>query len=206
MTSSGSPADCPTRRRDRATSCSLSARSPRFRNLRFASENEDRGVFRSRGRARALSRLAKRDRGSDLSGRPLYARDGGAIKPGYNAELDELRAIQDHSKEYLLALEQREREKTGIKTLRVGYNRVFGYYIEVSKGASALVRDEFGYIRKQTLSNTERFITPELKEMETKTSGRGKIPGARNRTFNSVRDRAKRRALASAPGKNHFRA
>ena len=124
---------------------------------------------------------------------PLYARDGGAIKPGYNAELDELRAIQDHSKEYLLALEQREREKTGIKTLRVGYNRVFGYYIEVSKGASALVRDEFGYIRKQTLSNTERFITPELKEMETKIlQAAEKSLALEIELFNSVRDRAKK--------------
>jgi DNA mismatch repair protein MutS len=70
------------------------------------------------------------------------------------------------SKDYLLSLEAAERERTGIKNLRVGYNRVFGYYIEVSKGNAQNVKDEFGYIRKQTLSNAERFITQELKEKE----------------------------------------
>lgn len=123
---------------------------------------------------------------------PLYARDGNVIKPGYHAELDELRAVQDHSKDYLLALEQREREKTGIKTLRVGYNRVFGYYIEVSKGASDRVRDEFGYIRKQTLSNTERFITSELKDMETKIlQAAEKELALELELFTAVRDQAK---------------
>lgn len=98
---------------------------------------------------------------------PFSAKDGGVIKNGYNEKLDELKNINSDSKEYLLSLEARERERTGIKNLKVGFNKVFGYFIEVSKGNSELVKDEFGYIRKQTLSNAERFITQELKEKET---------------------------------------
>ncbi|MDD3170988.1 MAG: DNA mismatch repair protein MutS [Bacilli bacterium] len=97
---------------------------------------------------------------------PFSVKDGGVIKVGYNDELDKLRDINSSSKDYLLKLEATERERTGIKNLKVGFNRVFGYYIEVSKGNSSLVKDEFGYIRKQTISNAERFITQELKEKE----------------------------------------
>ena len=98
---------------------------------------------------------------------PFSVKDGNVIKSGYHEELDKIRNINLDSKDYLLSLEAKERERTGIKNLRVGFNRVFGYYIEVSKGSSAYVKDEFGYIRKQTLSNAERFITQELKEKET---------------------------------------
>ncbi len=98
---------------------------------------------------------------------PFSAKDGGVIKKGYNEKLDELMNINSDSKEYLLSLEQRERERTGIKNLKVGFNKVFGYYIEISKGSCPLVKDEFGYIRKQTLTTGERFITQELKEKET---------------------------------------
>lgn len=97
---------------------------------------------------------------------PFIVKDGGVIKAGYNAELDKLKEINASSKDYLLTLETTERERTGIKSLKVGFNRVFGYYIEVSKGNAVHVKDEFGYIRKQTLSNAERFITEELKEKE----------------------------------------
>lgn len=97
---------------------------------------------------------------------PLTLRDGGIIKEGFSEKLDELRMIDTHGQSWLSDFEIQERERTGIKNLRVGYNRVFGYYIEVSKGNSALVKDEFGYDRKQTLANTERFITPLLKEKE----------------------------------------
>ncbi|MDY0074765.1 MAG: DNA mismatch repair protein MutS [Acholeplasmataceae bacterium] len=97
---------------------------------------------------------------------PLSLKDGGIIKEGFNQKLDELRDITLHGQEWLSDFEVEERERTGIKNLRVGYNRVFGYYIEVSKGNSALVKDEFGYERKQTLTNSERFITPKLKEKE----------------------------------------
>ncbi len=98
---------------------------------------------------------------------PFSAKDGGVIKSGYHIELDKLRDVNASSKDYLLTLEASERERTGIKNLKVGFNRVFGYYIEVSKGSCAHVKDDFGYIRKQTLSNAERFITEELKEKET---------------------------------------
>jgi len=97
---------------------------------------------------------------------PITLRDGGIIKEGFSEKLDELRMIDTHGQSWLSDFEVQERERTGIKNLRVGYNRVFGYYIEVSKGNSALVKDEFGYDRKQTLANTERFITPLLKEKE----------------------------------------
>lgn len=93
-------------------------------------------------------------------------KDGGVIKTGYNEELDNIRNIESTNKDYLLNLELREREKTGIKTLKVGYNRVFGYYIEITKSYLSQVKDEFGYIRKQTTSTAERFITQELKERE----------------------------------------
>ena len=97
---------------------------------------------------------------------PFSSKDPGVIKEGYNQELDELRVINKNSKDYLLQLEQKERERTGIKLLKVGYNRVFGYYIEVPRGSVNLVKDEFGFIRKQTLTTGERYITQELKEKE----------------------------------------
>lgn len=97
---------------------------------------------------------------------PLSIKEGNFIVDGYNSELDELRYIRDHGKDWLASFEQKERERTGIKMLKVGYNRVFGYYIEVTKGSLNLVLDEFEYTRKQSLTNAERFITPELKEME----------------------------------------
>jgi len=97
---------------------------------------------------------------------PYTIKDGNMIKSGFNAELDEIISISSNNKDFLLSLEQKERERSGIKNLRVGYNKVFGYYIEVSKGNIPLVKDELGYIRKQTLSNAERYITQELKERE----------------------------------------
>ena len=100
---------------------------------------------------------------------PLSVRDGGMIAEGYSAELDELRQIGSHGKEYLAGLESRERERTGIKNLKVGYNRVFGYYIEVTKSFYDHV--PYDYVRKQTLANAERFITDELKTLESKILG-----------------------------------
>lgn len=93
-------------------------------------------------------------------------KDGGVIKEGYSEELDTIKNISSKNKDFLINLEKREREKTGIKTLKVGYNKVFGYYIEITKSYLGLVKDEFGYIRKQTTSNSERYITEELKERE----------------------------------------
>lgn len=97
---------------------------------------------------------------------PATIGDGGVFKDGYHDELDQARQIQNHGQEFIAALEAKEKEKTGIKTLKIGYNRVFGYYIEISKMAAKEVQDEWGYIRKQTLTNNERFITQELKEKE----------------------------------------
>ena len=95
---------------------------------------------------------------------PFTVREGGMIRPGYNEEIDRLREIMTGGKGMLSGIEAREKEKTGIKNLRVGYNRVFGYYIEVAKGQIDLVPDT--YIRKQTLVNGERYITEELKDLE----------------------------------------
>ena len=97
---------------------------------------------------------------------PITIREGYLIKDGYNKELDELKAIRSGGKDFIASLEEQEREKTGIKTLKVGYNKVFGYYIEVSKGQVGLVKEEYGYERRQTLANAERFISPLLKEKE----------------------------------------
>ena len=97
---------------------------------------------------------------------PVIIRDGGVIADGYDQELDELRALNTNAGEFLLAMEEREKASTGISTLKVGYNRVHGYYIEISRGQSDKAPVE--YIRRQTLKNAERFITPELKEFEDK--------------------------------------
>lgn len=97
---------------------------------------------------------------------PVVIREGGVIAPNYDADLDELRAISDNAGGYLVKIEQRERERTGISTLKVGYNRVHGYFIEISKAQADAAPAE--YVRRQTLKNAERFITPELKTFEDK--------------------------------------
>ena len=97
---------------------------------------------------------------------PLSIKDGGFIRPGYDAELDEIRGMRSHAKEWIASFEAGERRRTGIQSLKVRYNRVFGYYIEITKSNLKAVPDN--YIRKQTLVNGERYITPELKEYEAK--------------------------------------
>lgn len=97
---------------------------------------------------------------------PVSIKEGYLIKEGYNDELDELKSLRKGGKDFIAKFEQEEREKTGIKNLKVAYNRVFGYYIEISKGNLKDVKDEWGYERKQTLVNAERFISPILKEKE----------------------------------------
>ncbi|WP_420589576.1 DNA mismatch repair protein MutS [Bacterioplanoides sp.] len=97
---------------------------------------------------------------------PVVIRDGGVIAEGYDAELDELRGLSENAGDFLVKLEETEKERTGLNTLKVGYNRVHGYYIEISKSQSDQAPTE--YIRRQTLKNAERFITPELKEFEDK--------------------------------------
>jgi len=97
---------------------------------------------------------------------PLTIKEGGIIKDGFNAEVDELRSIKTNGKDFISKFEADERERTGIKGLKIGFNKVFGYYIEVPKGQVSLVKEEFQYDRKQTISNCERYITPLLKEKE----------------------------------------
>ncbi|MGE0114865.1 MAG: DNA mismatch repair protein MutS [Steroidobacteraceae bacterium] len=100
---------------------------------------------------------------------PALLREGGVIAPGFDTELDELRQISEHSDQYLLDLETRERERTGIATLKLGYNRVQGYFIEISNTHAA--RAPVDYVRRQTVRNAERYITPELKSFEDKVLG-----------------------------------
>ena len=118
----------------------------------------------------------------------LTIKEGNIIKTGYNAEVDELRQSKIHGKEWIAALENREREFTGIKSLKVGYNKVFGYYIEISKANFSSI-PEGRYIRKQTLTNAERFITEELKTMEDKILGsEEKLVNLEYELFMEVRD------------------
>ena len=100
---------------------------------------------------------------------PAGITDGGIIKEGYNAEIDTLKQASRQGREWIASLETQERQSTGIKNLKIGYNKVFGYYIEITKSNMQLV--PYRYIRKQTLANCERFVTPELKEMEEKILG-----------------------------------
>jgi len=97
---------------------------------------------------------------------PITVREGMLIKSGYNNELDELRSIKSNGKEFISNFSEKLKNDTGIKNLKVGYNKIFGYYIEVSKGQSKQVTEDFGWERRQTLTNCERFISPELKEKE----------------------------------------
>lgn len=105
------------------------------------------------------------DKSIDLDA-PVTIKEGGLIKDGFNKELDELKSIRKNGKDFISKFESEERERTGIKNLKVGYNKVFGYYIEVSKGQKDNIKEEFGYVRKQTISNSERYITNSLKEKE----------------------------------------
>jgi DNA mismatch repair protein MutS len=118
---------------------------------------------------------------------PISVTEGGIIRPGYSEDVDELRDLATGGKKWLMDLEARERERTGIKSLRIGYNRVFGYYIEVTRANLSLVPDD--YIRKQTLVSAERFITPELKEKETSILGaEEKLCKEEYRLFSELRD------------------
>lgn len=126
---------------------------------------------------------------------PISLRDGGMIKEGYFAELDELRAIARDSKAWISEFEQKQKEETGIKSLKVGYNKVFGYYIEVTHVHSASV--PVTYVRKQTLANAERYIIPELKEFENKILGaHEKIVALEYHLFSELRETIKKRIVS----------
>jgi DNA mismatch repair protein MutS len=127
---------------------------------------------------------------------PMLIRDGGVIAEGYDEELDDLRGTAENADQYLVDLEQRERERTGIATLKLGYNRVHGYYIEISKMQADKAPVE--YVRRQTLKSAERYITPELKEFEDK------VLGARERALRTGRARLFCRARRGT-GTNHAR-
>ena len=124
---------------------------------------------------------------------PYTLREGRLIKDNYNSELDELKSISSGSKDFILKLEQEEKERTGIKNLKVGYNKVFGYYIEVSRSQIKEIKEEYGYIRKQTLANAERYITPVLKEKENIILGaEEKIINLEYKLFMDIREVVKR--------------
>ena len=124
---------------------------------------------------------------------PFTLHEGHLIKKGYSKELDELKNISSGSKDFILKMEQEEKERTGIKNLKVGFNKVFGYYIEISKGQTSKVLEEFGYERKQTLANCERFITPILKEKENIILGaEEKIISLEYKLFMEIREVIKR--------------
>ncbi len=124
---------------------------------------------------------------------PFTLHEGHLIKDGYNKELDELKSISSGSKDFILDMEQKEKERTGIKNLKVGFNKVFGYYIEVSKGQTHLIKEEYGYERKQTLANCERYITPVLKEKENIILGaEEKIINLEYKLFMDIREITKR--------------
>ena len=124
---------------------------------------------------------------------PVSIKEGYLIKEGFNSELDELKSLRKGGKDFVARFETEEKERTGIKTLKVGYNKVFGYYIEVSKGATNLVKDEYGYERKQTLSNCERYISPILKEKEALIlNAEERIIELEYELFNNIKDEIKK--------------
>ncbi len=124
---------------------------------------------------------------------PISVKEGYLIKEGFNKELDELKEARSGGKNFIAKLEHEERIKTGIKNLKVGFNKIFGYYIEISKGNTHLVRNEFNYERKQTLANCERYITPLLKEKEEIVLGaEEKIIELEYQLFIDIREMAKK--------------
>lgn len=121
---------------------------------------------------------------------PFSVREGGIIKSGYNAELDEIRNIMNSGKDFLLDIEQREREVTGIRNMKIKFNKVFGYFIEITKANLDMVPEH--YIRKQTLSNSERYITPELKKYEdTIINSKAKIEDLEYHLFKEISGKLK---------------
>jgi DNA mismatch repair protein MutS len=126
---------------------------------------------------------------------PFSVREGGMIRPGYSPEVDRLRSLTENAKEAVAAIEANERERTGIKKLKVGYNRVFGYYIEMPRSQSEMVPAD--YIRKQTLVNNERFITEELKELESQLlTAHERLTELEYRIFKELTDRISEMAAA----------
>ena len=123
---------------------------------------------------------------------PVSIKEGYLIKDGYSSDLDELKELRSGGKNFIAKFEEEERKRTGIKTLKVGFNKVFGYYIEISKGSTNLINDDMGYTRKQTLANAERYITPLLKEKEDLILGaEEKIINLEYELFIEIRNKVK---------------
>ena len=123
---------------------------------------------------------------------PISVKEGGMIKSGYSKELDELKEIKAGGKKFIASFEEKIKNETGIKNLKVGFNKVFGYYIEISKGQASTVKEEFGWDRKQTLTNCERFISPELKEKESLIlNAEEKIIDLEYDLFNDIKSKVK---------------
>ncbi len=127
---------------------------------------------------------------------PITTKEGGIIKSGFDEKLDEIKAIRSGGKDFIAQFESEIREKTGIKNLKVGYNKVFGYYIEVSKGQKDLVKEEYKWERRQTLANVERYISPELKEKESMIlNAEEKINDLEYELFISIKNEIKKNVL-----------
>lgn len=123
---------------------------------------------------------------------PVSVKEGYLIKEGFNEELDELKSLRKGGKDFVARFENEERERTGIKNLKVGYNKVFGYFIEVSKGNIGNIKEEYGYERRQTLANCERYISPILKEKEALIlNAEEKIIELEYQLFSKIRDKVK---------------
>ncbi len=145
------------------------------------------GLLELAERIDVLSDIAELIEGAIDDEPPVSLRDGGIIKTGYHPEIDKLRKASREGKAWISDLEQKERERTGIKSLKVGFNKVFGYYLEVTRSNLASVPDD--YTRKQTLANAERFVTPELKEYESLILGaEEKLTQMEYEVFQEVRD------------------
>jgi len=127
---------------------------------------KESGVYSAFKDVDCCEKVLKMIKGAFVENPPLSVREGNMFVKGYNEQLDEFRDVQKSGKTWIASLEAKEKEKTGIKNLKIGYNKVFGYYIEISKGNIGSVKEEWNYVRKQTLVNAERFITEELKERE----------------------------------------
>ncbi len=155
------------RPRDLRQLCETLSRLPELQQQLARIESPLLATLASRiGEHKAQQRLLDK---AIIDSPPMLIRDGGVMAPGYDDELDDLRAIAENADQFLVDLELRERERTGIATLKLGYNRVHGYYIEISKAQADKAPLE--YVRRQTLKSAERYITPELKEFEDKVLG-----------------------------------
>ncbi len=150
---------------------------------------DDAGLIRLTDEFTSLSALEDELARAVSEEPPVSLREGGLIAPGYDAELDELRALKGSGQQWITELQEREREVSGIKSLKVGYNHVFGYYIEITRSNLGSVPEH--YIRKQTLANAERYFTPELKEYEAKVLGaEDKIRQREYDLFTALREKA----------------